>query len=102
MNEHLNKKIPIIEGGKTRKVPRSEAIAIQLVNQAAKGETKGLAAVMSLTREFDAAVSDLRPNVLSRAADAAVLEDIIARIRAGDPSPSPDSTIPCDCMAARP
>ena len=94
MNEHLNKKIPIIEGGKTRKAPRAEAIAIQLVNQAAKGESKGLAAVMSFTREFDAAVSDLRPNVLSRAADAAVLEDIIARIRAGDPSPSPDSMIP--------
>ena len=93
VNEHLNKKIPIIEGGKTRKAPRAEAIAIQLVNQAAKGEPKGLAAIMSLTREFDAAVSDLRPNVLSRAADAAVLEDIIARIRAGDPSPSPDSMI---------
>ena len=91
VKEHLNKKIPIIEGGKTRTVPRAEAIAIQLVNQAAKGEPKGLAAVMSFTREFDAAVSDLRPNVLARAADAAVLEDIIARIRAGDPSPSQEA-----------
>ena len=91
VNEHLNKKIPIIEGGKTREVPRAEAIAIQLVNQAAKGEPKGLAAVISLTREFDAAVSELRPNVLARAADAAVLEDIIARIRAADPAPSADS-----------
>jgi hypothetical protein len=88
VNEHLNKKIPIIESGKTREVPRAEAIAIQLVNQAAKGEPKGLAAVISLTREFDAAVSELRPNVL---ADAAVLEDIIARIRAADPAPSADS-----------
>src|SRR5271163_4631686 len=94
VNQHLNKKIPIIEGGKTRTVPRAEAIAIQLVNQAAKGEPKGLAAVMSFTREFDAAVGELRPNVLTRAEDAAVLEDIIARIRAGDPSPSPDSMIP--------
>jgi hypothetical protein len=91
VNEHLNKKIPIIEGGKTRKAPRAEAIAIQLVNQAAKGEPKGLAAVMSFTREFDAAVGELRPNVLTRAEDAAVLKDIIARIRAGDPSQSPDS-----------
>jgi Family of unknown function (DUF5681) len=90
--EHLSKKIPIIENGKTRKVSRAEAIAIQLVNQAAKGEPKGLAAVISLTREFDAAVSELRPNVLARAVDAAVLEDIVARIRAGDPSPSQDST----------
>ena len=91
VNEHLNKKIPIIEGGKTRTVPRAEAIAMQLVNQAAKGEPKGLAAVMSLTREFDAALGELRPNVLARAEDAAVLEDIIARIRTGDPTPSRDS-----------
>jgi hypothetical protein len=91
VNEHLNKKIPIIEGGKTRKAPRAEAIAIQLVNQAAKGEPKGLAAVMSFTREFDTAVGELRPNVLGRAEDAVVLEGIIARIRAGDPAPSQDS-----------
>ena len=87
VNKHLNEKIPIIENGKTRTIPRAEAIAIQLVNQAAKGEPKGLAAVMSFTREFDAAVGDLRPNALARAADAVVLEDIIARIRAGNPSP---------------
>jgi Family of unknown function (DUF5681) len=91
VNEHLNKKIPIIESGKTREVPRAEAIAIQLVNRAAKGEPKGLAAVISLTREFDGAVSEPRPNVLARAADAAVLEDIIARIRAADPAPPADS-----------
>src|ERR1700722_19513074 len=66
VNEHLSKKIQIIEGGKTRKAPRAEAIAIQLVNQAAKGEPKGLAAIISLTREFDAAVGELRPNVLAR------------------------------------
>jgi hypothetical protein len=90
VKEHLNKKIPIIEAGKMRKVSRAEAIAIQLVNQAAKGEPKGLAAVISLTREFDAAVGELRPNVLARAEDAVVLEGVIARIRAGDPSPSQD------------
>jgi Family of unknown function (DUF5681) len=91
VNEHLNKKIPIIEGGKTRKAPRAEAIAIQLVNQAAKGEPKGLAAIISLTREFDTAVGELRPNVLARAEDAVVLEGIIARIRAGGSTPSQDS-----------
>jgi hypothetical protein len=91
VNEHLNKKIPVIEEGRTRKISRAEAIAIQLVNQAAKGEPKGLAAIMSLTREFEAAISDLRPNVLARAEDAAVLEGIVARIRAGDPAPSQNS-----------
>jgi hypothetical protein len=94
VTEHLNKKIAIVEGGKTRKAPRAEAIAIQLVNQAAKGDPKGLAAIMTLTREFDSAAGELRPNVLARAADAVVLEGIMARIRAGDPTPSQDSMIP--------
>jgi hypothetical protein len=91
VNKHLSKKVPIIEGGKPRKAPWAEAIAIQLINQAAKGEPKGLAAVISLTREFDAAVGDRRPNVLPRAADRAVLEDIVARIRAADPAPAQNS-----------
>ena len=91
IDELLSQTIPVIEGGKTRKIPRAEAIAIQLVNQAAKGEPKGLAAVISLTREFDAAVGQLRPNVLARAEDAVVLKGIIARIRARDPTPSQDS-----------
>jgi hypothetical protein len=33
--ELLGAKIPVIEGGKTRNIPRAEAIAIQLVNLAA-------------------------------------------------------------------
>ena len=94
VTEHLNKKIAIVEGGKTRKAPRAEAIAIQLVNQAAKGDPKGLTAIMTLTREFDRRAGELRPNVLARAADAVVLEGIMARIRAGDPTPSQDSMIP--------
>ena len=91
VDELLSETIPVIEGGKTRKIPRAKAIAIQLVKQAAKGDPKGLAAIMSFTREFDTAVSDLRPNVLARAADMVVFEDIVARIRAGNPSTSQDS-----------
>jgi Family of unknown function (DUF5681) len=87
----LDAKIPVVEGGKTRKMPRVEAIAIQLVNLAAKGDPKGLAAVLSLTREFDVAVGHERPSALARAEDAAVLEGIIARIRTRDPISPPDS-----------
>jgi len=80
------------EDGKTRKIPRAEAIAIQFVNLAAKGDSKGLAAVMSLTREHDdLAAGDSRPITLSRAEDAAVMAGIVARIRAGDPSTSLES-----------
>jgi len=91
VGELLSATITVIDDGKTRKIPRAKAIAIQLVNMAAKGDPKGLAAVMNLTREFDEAVADGRPIVLSRAEDAGVLEGIIARIRAGEPSSSLDS-----------
>jgi len=91
VGELLSAKIQVIEDGKTRKISRAEAIAIQLVNMAAKGDPKGLAAVMNLTREFDEAVADGRTIALSRAEDAGVLEGIIARIHAGDPSTSLES-----------
>jgi hypothetical protein len=81
----LATKIAVVEnGGKTRKIPRAEAIAIQLVNLASRGDPKGLAAVMSMTREFDGATGDGRQIALSRPEDAAVLEGMIARMRAGD------------------
>jgi hypothetical protein len=39
---------------------------------------------MNLTREFDGAIGDGRQIALSRPEDAAVLEGMIARMRAGD------------------
>jgi hypothetical protein len=86
----LEEKIPVIEGGKTRKIPRAEAIAIQLVNLASKGDPKGLAAVMNLTRAFDQATDQSRPRVWSKIEDKEVIKAIIERIRAGDPSLSAD------------
>lgn len=82
----LAEKIPVIVDGKTKIIPRIEAIAMQLVNLATKGDPKGLAAVEVYTREFDAAVGDGRQIAvaLSRPEDAAVLEGMIARMRAGD------------------
>jgi hypothetical protein len=85
----LEAPILVKEDGKTRKIPRAEAIAIQFVNLAAKGDPKGLAAVMSLTREHDdLAAGDSRPIALSRAEDEAVMAGIVARIRAAEPPPS--------------
>ena len=66
----LDAPILVNENGKTRKIPRAEAIAIQFVNMAARGDPKGLAAVMTLTRDYDSATGDGRPSALSRAEDA--------------------------------
>jgi uncharacterized protein DUF5681 len=86
----LDAPILVKEDGKTRKISRAEAIAIQYVNMAARGDPKGLAAVMSLTREYDSATGDSQSSALSRAEDEAVMAGIIARIRAADPAPSPE------------
>jgi hypothetical protein len=84
VGELLDASITVVEDGKTKKIPRVKAIAIQLVNLAAKGDLKGLAAVMSMTRDFDVAVGEGRQIALSRPEDAAVLERMLARMRAGD------------------
>jgi hypothetical protein len=86
----LDAPILVKEDGKNRKISRAEAIATQLVNMAAKGDPKGLAAVMSLTREHDSAAGDSQSSTLSRAEDEMVTAGIIARIRAADPAPSPE------------
>ncbi len=85
----LDAPILVKEDGKTRKISRAEAIAIQYVNMAARGDPKGLAAVMTLTREYDSAAGDSQSSALSRAEDKAVMAGVIARIRAADPAPSP-------------
>jgi hypothetical protein len=87
----LGAKIPVIEGGKTRNIRRAEAIAIQLVNLAAKGDPKGIAAILNLTREFDQAIDQAQPAAPTHVADIEVMQDIIARIRAGDPVQSTDA-----------
>jgi Family of unknown function (DUF5681) len=91
VHELLGAKIPVIEGGKTRNIPRAQAIAIQLVNLAAKGDPKGLAAILNLTRELDEAIGQSRPGALMQIADEEVMQDIIARIRAEHPLPSADA-----------
>lgn len=83
VGELSNTTIPVVEDGKTKRIPRAKAIAIQLVNLAAKGDPKGLAAIMNLTREYDSAIADGKSIALGRAEDADVLAGVIARIRAG-------------------
>jgi hypothetical protein len=82
----LDAKIPVIEGGKTKKISRAEAIAIQYVNLAAKRDPKSLAAVLNMTREFDDAIKEGRPNALMRLEDEEVMQEMISRIRTGDPA----------------
>lgn len=51
-NEALQKKIPIQERGKTRIITVLEAIVMQVVNQAAKGDIKATAFVLAKQPEI--------------------------------------------------
>jgi hypothetical protein len=97
LRDELGKKVTVIENGKSRAVTKAEAIAIQLVNLASKGDPKGLAAVIALVREHETVNADGAANALARPEDADVLAGIVARIQAaappgddasGDPSPA--------------
>lgn len=44
----LNKKVPVIENGKTKKITMREAIAKGLVNKSARGDTKALNQLVKL------------------------------------------------------
>ncbi len=93
IREQLAAKVTVVERGVSRQVTKTQAIAMQLVNKAAAGDPKGLAAVVNLTREYDEALPDSRLDVLARAEDAAVIAGIIARIR-GCGSPASDAPPP--------
>ncbi len=89
--EQLSKKLTLTENGKSRSVTRAEAIAIQLVASAAKGDPRGLAAVLSLTRENEAAV-EAAGTVLSREEDHEVFEGLLKRLRAASDDPDTESS----------
>jgi hypothetical protein len=78
----LGRKVTVTEAGKSRQLSKAEAIAIQLVNRASTGDPKGLAAILAITREFDAAITDFRTDVFTRAEDADVVSGILARLSA--------------------
>ena len=85
----LSAPIEVIDNGKKRKISRAEAIATQLVNLAAKGDPKGLAAVMALTKDHDEAIAETRSAALERADDSAVLDGILERIRSAGKAVAP-------------
>ena len=79
--DQLMRKVVVVEHGQRRQVTRAEAIAIQLVNKAASGDPKGLAAILHATRQFDEAAADASQAVLAYAEDQLVMQGIIERIR---------------------
>jgi Family of unknown function (DUF5681) len=79
----LNTKIPITENGKRKSISKREAVAKQLVNKAASGDTKAIPLLLNESRAHEKTGTgrDLDPG--QSVADHQVMTGMLARIRRG-------------------
>lgn len=79
--EALRETVAISENGSTRKVQKMEAIVQVTINKALKGDPKGLAAIIQLSKSMG--LLDEEPNVSANTAesaeDQAILDSFLAR-----------------------
>jgi hypothetical protein len=88
----LNTKIPITENGKRKSISKREAVAKQLVNKAASGDTKAIPLLLneSRTHEKTGTGRDLDPG--QSVADHQVMTGMLERIRRSMAQPGSSST----------
>lgn len=95
LENELNSKVVVTEGGRRKQVRKKVVIAKQLVNKAASGDLKATSLVMAEARGMEAASSaslmPVAPQELAYA-DQLTLKSIIARLRAS--APDDDSITP--------
>ena len=79
----LNTKIPITENGKRKSISKREAVAKQLVNKAASGDTKAMPLLLNESRAHEKTGTgrDLDPG--QSVADHQVMTGMLERIRRG-------------------
>jgi Family of unknown function (DUF5681) len=91
IREALQEKVVIRENGRTRKLPKMDAIIQVALNKGLKGDPKGFAAIVQLARW--AGLMEEEPDTSSReslgAEDQAILDDYLARL--GVKLPATDS-----------
>jgi hypothetical protein len=78
----LDQKVPVIEGGKAKKMSKREMMLVTAVNRAIKGDAKALMAVINIMSRVGS--KDLEPvqeRVEEAPEDAAILELFLKRSR---------------------
>jgi hypothetical protein len=92
----LNTRIPITENGKRKSISKREAVAKQLVNKAASGDTKAIPLLLNESRahEKTGAGRDLDPG--QSVADHQVMTGMLERIRRSMASGSTSAHSPAD------
>jgi hypothetical protein len=84
----LDTLIPITEDGKRKKITKRKAVAKQIVNKAASGDTKVIPVLLNEARQHeDGPANAPGSEVLCRAEDQMVMANIVRRIREAAPAP---------------
>jgi hypothetical protein len=83
IEEELNTKIPINENGKRKSITKRQAVAKQLVNKAASGDSKAIPILLNEARAREKAGIGLGPDPSQRVEDQQVMSGILERIRRG-------------------
>lgn len=88
LEQELRSSVAVNENGKRRMISKRDAIAKQLVNKAASGDARAIPILLNEMRfhENEPQAAELL-SPLTAPANQQVMESIIARIRAADPSP---------------
>jgi Family of unknown function (DUF5681) len=95
IEEELNTKIPINENGKRKSITKRQAVAKQLVNKAASGDSKAIPILLNEARAREKAGIGLGPDPSQRVEDQQVMSGILERIRrglGGSTPPDPQTT----------
>jgi hypothetical protein len=82
VEEQLAVKVTVVENGRSREISKREVMVLQLVNKATTGDLKSIATVLDMTRDHVEGLPNAGLSVFARAEDSAVMDAIIARIRA--------------------
>lgn len=82
IEKELNMRVEVTENGRRRKISKREAVAKQLVNKAASGDTKSIPILLNETRAREQSDNVVATSDAYQAAeDKLVMAHIVARIR---------------------
>jgi hypothetical protein len=90
----LNAKVTIREGGRSRSVSKFEVAVTRVINEAASGDAKALTSVLALIKTFNLIDKLPEPDIQKAltANDDRLIEDLMARINRSASSSSEDPT----------
>ena len=95
LSKELNSTVSVNENGRRRHLSKREIIAKQLVNQAAKGDTRALPILFAETRTHDTPPPE-QTQIVERPADREVMANILDRLRAADEARKTSNSITND------